>query len=96
MARRKVRSSTSGVAYIRKDLASWNFVMFLTLAFILLVVILMSMKGVALDLRTRAGLACPNPLAAFNGRLPQPSECSGEWKLSNDSRGCQVFVCQSN
>lgn len=96
MAKRKVRRVVNTTAFIRKDLASWNFVIFLTLAFILLVVILMNMKGVALDLRTRAGLACPNPLAAFNGRLPQPEECSGEWKLSNDSRGCQVFVCQSN
>jgi len=77
-----------------KDLTSWNFVIFLTLAFILLVVIVSSMKSVALDMRSRAGLSCPNPLAAFNGKLPQPNECNGDWKLSNDNRGCQVFLCQ--
>lgn len=77
-----------------KDLASWNFVIFLTLAFILLVVIVSSMKSVALDMRSRAGLSCPNPLAAFNGKLPQPNECNGDWKLANDARGCQVFLCQ--
>lgn len=77
-----------------KDLSSWNFVIFLTLAFILLVVIVGSMKGIALDMRSRAGLACPNPLAAFNGTLPKASECLGEWKLGMDANNCQVFLCQ--
>jgi hypothetical protein len=77
-----------------KQLSSWNVIIFLTLAFVLLVVVVVSMNGVALDLRSRAGLACPNPLAAFNGRLPKASECNGEWKLSADARGCQVFLCQ--
>lgn len=77
-----------------KDLGSWNFVIFLTLALVLLVVVVASMKNVAQDLRSKAGLSCPNPLAAFNGKLPQPTECNGEWKLSEDTRGCQVFVCQ--
>lgn len=79
---------------MRKDIASWNFIIFLTLAFILLVAIVTSMKGIALDLRSRAGLSCPNPLAAFNNKLPKPEECNGEWKLANDARGCQVFLCQ--
>jgi len=77
-----------------KDLGSWNFVIFLTLAFVLLVTIVVMMKGVALDLRSRAGLSCPDPLAAFGGKLPQPSECDGEWKLGADVRGCQVFLCK--
>lgn len=100
MARKKIRSRShtkaSASAVVGKDLSNWNFVIFLVLAFILLVVVVVSMKGVALDLRSRAGLSCPNPLAAFNGRLPQPSECNGDWKLSRDARGCQVFVCQPN
>lgn len=79
---------------MRKDLSSWNFVIFLTLAFILLIVIVVSMQGVALDMRSRAGLSCPNPLAAFNNALPKPSECNGDWKLGTDARGCQVFLCQ--
>lgn len=77
-----------------RDLSSWNFVIFLTLAFILLVVIVVSMKGVALDMRSRAGLSCPNPLAAFNGTLPKASECNGQWKLGTDANNCQVFLCQ--
>lgn len=98
MARKKLRTSTKtnrGLPSIMgKDLGSWNFVIFLTLAFVLLVTIVTMMKGVAIDLRSRAGLSCPNPLAAFNGNLPQASECNGEWKLANDARGCQVFLCQ--
>lgn len=98
MARKKSRStpkaSASLPAMMGKELGSWNFVIFLTLAFVLVVVVVVMMKGVAIDLRSRAGLACPDPLAAFNGRLPAPSECNGEWKLSSDSRGCQVFLCQ--
>jgi len=96
MARKHTRfgKKTPSAAGFKKDLASWNFIIFLTLAFILLVVIVSSMKGVAIDLRSRAGLSCPNPLAAFNGKLPKPEECNGEWKLANDARGCRVFLCQ--
>jgi len=98
MARKKSRTQgrikPSLSSVMGKDLGSWNFVIFLTLAFVLLVVIVVSMQGVALDLRSRAGLSCPNPLAAFNGKLPQASECNGEWKLGTDARGCQVFLCQ--
>lgn len=98
MARKKSRSTPKSTASLPsmmgKELGSWNFIIFLTLAFVLVVVVVVMMKGVAIDLRSRAGLACPNPLAAFNGRLPAPSECNGEWKLSSDSRGCQVFLCQ--
>lgn len=88
-ANRSALTSTMG-----KQLSSWNFVIFLTLAFILLIVVVVSMQGVATDLRSRAGLSCPNPLAAFSGKLPQAEECNGEWKLSKDARGCQVFLCQ--
>lgn len=98
MARKKLRSNpktkASLPAAMGKELGTWNFVIFLTLAFVLVVVVVVMMKGVAIDLRSRAGLACPDPLAAFNGKLPQPDECNGEWKLSADSRGCQVFLCQ--
>ena len=91
-ARHRSRHST---AFIKRDLSSWNFVIFLTLALILLATVLGISSKLTLDLRSRAGLACPDPLAAFNGRLPSPSDCSGEWKLSQDARGCQVFLCQA-
>lgn len=91
-----IRIASSASGNIKKDLASWNFIIFLTLAFILLVIIVTSMRGVALDIRSRAGLSCPDPLIAFGGKLPKPNECNGTWKLSNDARGCQVFLCQPN
>lgn len=94
MARKRSYAKRSISSVMGKQMSSWNFVIFLTLAFVLLVVIVVSMQGVALDLRSRAGLGCPNPLSAFNGKLPQPNECNGEWKLSSDARGCQVFLCQ--
>ena len=99
MARKKtrsssVRSNSSMSAAMGRDLGSWNFVIFLTLAFVLLVVVVISMKGVALDLRSKAGLTCPNPLTPFNGHLPNKNDCAGDWKVSEDSRGCQIFVCQ--
>lgn len=98
MARKKTRSTAQSTVAFRsamgRDLGSWNFVIFLTLAFVLLVVVVVSMKGVALDLRSKAGLSCPNPLTPFNGRLPNKNDCAGDWKVSEDSRGCQIFVCQ--
>ena len=78
-----------------KDFGAWNFVIFLTVALILLVLVVSRMQGVAMDLRSRAGFACSNPLAAFGGQLPKSSDCSGEWKLSTDAKGCQVFLCQA-
>lgn len=78
-----------------KDLSAWNFILFLTVALILLVLIVNRMQGVAIDLRSRAGLSCPNPLSAFGGQLPNTKDCSGVWKLSTDTRGCQIFLCQS-
>lgn len=92
-ARHKARHVSP--SFIKKDLSSWNFVIFLTLALILLATILSISSNLTLDLRSRAGLACPNPLAAFNGKLPSASDCRGEWKLSQDARGCQVFLCQA-
>ena len=68
---------------------------FLTIALILLVLVVSRMQGVALDLRSRAGLSCPDPLTAFGGKLPTTRDCSGEWKLSEDAKGCQVFLCQA-
>lgn len=96
MAKKIVRSRMKPSLPVKmgRDLSSWNFVIFLTLAFILLVIIVVSLKGVALDMRSRAGLSCPNPLAAFNGALPKASECNGQWKLGLDANNCQVFLCQ--
>lgn len=94
MAKRSTRSNKqASITSIKKDFAGWNFVIFLTLAFMLLVAILVSLKGVALDVRSKAGLTCTSPFAAFGNRLPRAAECNGEWKLLEDTRGCQAFAC---
>lgn len=78
-----------------KDFSAWNFIIFLTISLILLVLVVSGMQEVAVDLRSRAGLTCPNPLSAFGGQLPKTADCSGEWKLGSDAKGCQVFLCQA-
>lgn len=85
MAKRK---SVSRKAFVRDDLASWNFIIFLTLAFILLVVVLTAVKKTSLDLRSRAGLACPEL------SLPRAEDCSGGWTYKRDANGCLAFFCE--
>lgn len=84
MAKRKTASSS----FIRDDVASWNFIIFLTLAFILLVVVVTSMKNLSLDLRSRAGLACPQLT------IPKPEDCAGGWTYKRDSNACLAFFCE--
>lgn len=83
MAKRNVRAG------IRKnDLMSWNFIIFLTLAFILLVVVLSAMRRLTFDVRSRAGLACPQVT------LPRAEDCSTGWVYKRDTAtGCLAFFC---
>lgn len=72
------------------DFSSWNFILFLTLAFILLVVLINAMNTTALDVRTKAGLACPKP------QIPRAEDCPGGWKYQRDvTNGCPTFVCEA-
>ena len=74
------------------DLSEWNFVIFLTLAFILLVIVAVNMKNVAFDLRTKAFNNCPQI-----PELPRPEACpGGKWTYQRDANGCQAFFCQPN
>ena len=96
MAKKRSRvHHTAPSSKLYNDLSAWNFVIFLTIALILLVLVVSRMQGVALDLRSKAGLSCPDPLTAFGGKLPVTQDCNGEWKLSEDAKGCQVFLCQA-
>lgn len=92
MAKRTThRKSTPQKLFRASDIASWNFVIFLTLGFILLVVVLAAMKGVTLDLRAKAGLSCPTMTS-----LPKPEDCpGGVWKYSRttESPSCPIFTC---
>jgi hypothetical protein len=73
----------------KNDLMSWNFIMFLTLAFILLVVVLAAMRRLTFDVRSRAGLACPEV------SLPRAEDCSTGWIYKRDAtNGCLKFFCE--
>ena len=84
MAKRKMRATG-----IRKtDLKSWNFILFLTLAFILLVVVLSAMTRLSFDVRSRAGLTCPEVT------LPRAEDCSTGWIYKRDvTTGCLTIFC---
>jgi len=71
------------------DLSSWNFILFLTLALILLVVVLMQMNRVSFDLRTKAGLTCPELTT------PRAEDCTGGWTFKRDTNGCLAFFCEA-
>jgi hypothetical protein len=88
MAKKSARRASRSFALHREDFSSWNFIIFLTLAFLLLVIVLTMMRSVAQDVRTKAGLACPQVT------LPRAEDCpGGEWKFKRASDGCEIFVC---
>lgn len=72
----------------KNDLTSWNFIIFLTLAFILLVVVLTAMRRLTFDVRSRAGLECPQVT------LPRAEDCSTGWVYKRGAtNGCLAFFC---
>jgi len=71
----------------QKDITSWNFIIFLTLAFILLVIVLTATNRIALDVRSRAAGACPQL------SLPRAEDCPGGWIFKRDAMGCLAFFC---
>ena len=85
MAKRTIRSSQKPYDY-----KSWNFILFLTLSFILLVVLLNQLGQVSNDVRSKAGFICPTPV------LPRAEDCAGGWKYQRDAtNGCPTFVCEA-
>jgi len=69
------------------ELSAWNFILFLTLAFILLVVVLTLMKNVTQDVRSKAGFACPTLT------LPRAEDCATGWIYKRNADGCLGFFC---
>jgi hypothetical protein len=70
------------------DFGSWNFILFLTLALILLVTMLSAMTSVSTDVRSKAGLICPKVT------LPRAEDCPTGWKYQRDAtNGCPTFLC---
>ncbi|MBU1327331.1 hypothetical protein KKB64_02355 [Patescibacteria group bacterium] len=86
MAKRKVLHAKTTSRY---DLSSWNFIIFLTLAFILMVVVLTQMRNTSLSLQSRAGLACPQI-----DKLPRAEDCGSGWVFKRDTNGCPTFFCE--
>lgn len=87
MAKRKITRSTSGLKV--KDFSKWNFIIFLTLAFILLVLILNFASQTSHDIRSRAGLECPKLTA------PRAEDCAGGWTFKRAADGCLAFFCEA-
>jgi hypothetical protein len=71
------------------DFAQWNFIIFLTLAFILLVVVLNAMTNVSTELRSRAFNRCPELTA------PRAEDCPGGWTFKRGADGCTSFFCET-
>lgn len=86
MAKRKSVRKHIGIT---KDFSSWNFIIFLTLAFILMVVVLTQMRGTSLGLQSRAGLTCPQI-----DKLPRAEDCGSGWVFKRDTNGCPTFFCE--
>jgi len=87
-AKRVLKVSKKSVGK-RLDFASWNFIIFLTLAFILLVVVLTQMNKTTFDLRSKAGLSCPDLTT------PRAEDCPGGWTFKRDMNGCLAFFCEA-
>jgi hypothetical protein len=72
--------------YAAKDIASWNFVIFLTLAFMLIVAVVTAMKNMAAtnDYRTKAIDRCPATVTTCD---------KGKAVCFKGLDGCQRCVC---
>ena len=81
---------TKQIGYKKQDFSQWNFILFLTLSFILLVVMLSAITQTSQDLRSKAGLICPQVT------LPRAEDCPKGWKYQRDvTNGCPTFVCEA-
>lgn len=88
---KRTSGSNSTTKILPFDFASWNFIIFLVLALILVVFVAIFMKDRAQDLRAKAGLECPQIT-----ELPRPEDCpGGEWKFRRMENGCSNFSCDA-
>jgi len=72
------------------DFSSWNFIIFLVLTCILIVVVATILQGPVRDLSAKAGIQCPQITS-----LPRPEDCpGGKWVFSRDPvNSCSTFTC---
>lgn len=72
------------------ELSSWNFIIFLVLALVLITMVAGVLSQRATDLHARAFNRCPDVTD-----LPRPEACpGGEWKFKRGSDGCSAFFCE--
>lgn len=87
--KKSIPKKTPSLKSSKDVLAGWNFIIFLTLAFILLVVVLVQMNKTSVDLRAKAGLSCPELTT------PRAEDCPGGWTFKRDTNGCLAFFCEA-
>jgi hypothetical protein len=85
---KKIKNNKTNIG-MRGDLGAWNFVIFLTLALILLVIVVTQLNTASSDLRAKAGLVCPTV------SLPNPEACPSGWKYISNLNGCPGFSCET-
>ena len=69
------------------DFSAWNFIIFLLLGFILIVVVATAHQGNATDLGVQAVFV--SPIVSW----PDPSQCRSGWRPKFERGKCPVFVC---
>jgi hypothetical protein len=74
--------------YPVNDIRSWGFVVFLTTALVLLIIIVTQIGTATTDMRSKANSACPQVT------IPDPALCKTGWKYFTKSDGCPSFMCQ--
>lgn len=72
------------------DFGPWNFIIFLLLACILIVIVSTMLQGPTKDLSVKAGIQCPDV-----STLPRPEDCpGGKWVFGRDATtSCPNFTC---
>jgi hypothetical protein len=73
---------------LMNDFGKWNFVIFLTLALMLIAMVASVLRTVnvsSLDARSKAAYQCPT--------VKLPSDCQGRIIRGTDSNSCITYVC---
>lgn len=87
MKKKSVRSTSSSK---KNDISAWNFIILMTIAFVLLVLVAVFLKNNSTYESAEARRLCPKIET-----LPRPEDCNGGvWKYGRDGQGCRVFVCE--
>lgn len=85
---KKTSSTSFHQQFIMRDLTAWNFIIFLTLAFMLIVAVVISLNNLrSTDFRTRASAKCP----AVTTTCPE-----GKAVCFTGGDNCPVCVCSTN